>query len=342
MSSPRVTLRQVAEAAGLSLATVSYALRNHPKIAAATRRRVQTLAGKLGYRPDPEIERYMARVRNRGTDGVESALALLNFVSAGGVDWLREDPFTRTLAAGAARRAEALGYRLEAFDVGGGLSVKRLRQILEARGIQGVLLATPVPPAARTELPWKRTFVVATVPPEGLPPVARVHAHQFANMNRLCEAALKRGFRRIAMSTTERLDRLQRRVVTSVFAWHAWRQPKRFQAEIFFSNESDAGREVDRLRAWFRRVQPDAVLCSDEWEWRRLETTVGADTLRNVGCATFGNKRPALSGIDPQPGLIGSAAIDLLTAHLQRHEIGLPVSPKTTLIEGVFEDEGTL
>lgn len=342
MATRGISLRRIAEATGLSLATVSYALRNHPKIAAATRERVQARAASLGYRPDPEVERLMTRLRSRRTGPVETELALLDFVAEGAADFLRDDPFTATLTGQAARRAEALGYRLETFRVAGGMTMRRLRQILAARAIEGVLICSPVPPGALDGFPWAETFVVATVPPEGLPPVVRVHAHQFANMSRLCDVARTRGYSRIALSTTQRLDRLQRHVITSVFAWHAWRYPAQFQPDVFFNNERGGRDEVKRLQAWFARVRPDAILCSDEWEWRRLQARVGAEALAGVRCATFGNKRPALSGIDPQPGLIGSAAVDVLTAHLQRNEIGLPASPKTTLIEGVFQDEGTL
>jgi DNA-binding LacI/PurR family transcriptional regulator len=47
----RVTIRNVAEAAGVSTATVSLALAGNPLIAEATRARVRSIAASLGYRP---------------------------------------------------------------------------------------------------------------------------------------------------------------------------------------------------------------------------------------------------------------------------------------------------
>ncbi|HRE82426.1 MAG TPA: helix-turn-helix domain-containing protein, partial [Opitutaceae bacterium] len=41
-------------------ATVSLALRNHPKIPEVTRQRLQRLAESLGYRPDPALARIAA------------------------------------------------------------------------------------------------------------------------------------------------------------------------------------------------------------------------------------------------------------------------------------------
>ena len=55
----RVTLGEIAKAAGVSRATASRALQNNPLIAAATRQRVQNIAEKLGYRPDPEASRLL-------------------------------------------------------------------------------------------------------------------------------------------------------------------------------------------------------------------------------------------------------------------------------------------
>jgi LacI family transcriptional regulator len=51
----RVTLRQVAAAARCHYSTVSLALRDSPQLPRATRERVQAIARKLGYVPDPML-----------------------------------------------------------------------------------------------------------------------------------------------------------------------------------------------------------------------------------------------------------------------------------------------
>lgn len=50
-----VTLQHIANAAKVSRTTVSLALRHHPKISVAMRKRVQVLDRKLGYRPNPLV-----------------------------------------------------------------------------------------------------------------------------------------------------------------------------------------------------------------------------------------------------------------------------------------------
>ena len=56
----RSTIEDVASAAGVSVATVSRALRGLPNVATATRARVETAARTLDYRPDPHASRLAA------------------------------------------------------------------------------------------------------------------------------------------------------------------------------------------------------------------------------------------------------------------------------------------
>lgn len=69
-----VTIGEVAKRAGVSVATVSRALRGLPHVSPATRRRVQGIADELGYRPHPYASRLAAG--RSGTIGV--ALPVLN------------------------------------------------------------------------------------------------------------------------------------------------------------------------------------------------------------------------------------------------------------------------
>jgi len=66
MSQPP-TLRDVAHAAGVGLATASRALSGHPRCAVVTRQRVRAIARALGYRPDPGISALAQRRLGRST-----------------------------------------------------------------------------------------------------------------------------------------------------------------------------------------------------------------------------------------------------------------------------------
>lgn len=50
MATNNGTMRELAQAAGVSIATVSLALRDDHRLAAATRKRIRALADAMGYR----------------------------------------------------------------------------------------------------------------------------------------------------------------------------------------------------------------------------------------------------------------------------------------------------
>ena len=60
-----VTIRDVAEAAGVSIATVSRALRGLPSVAPATRQKIEDVATRLEYVPDPYAARLSATSAHR-------------------------------------------------------------------------------------------------------------------------------------------------------------------------------------------------------------------------------------------------------------------------------------
>src|SRR5687768_16285134 len=60
MNERRVTLADVAVRANVHVTTVSLALRNHPRLPAATRERIQALAKKMGFAPDPCVRALVA------------------------------------------------------------------------------------------------------------------------------------------------------------------------------------------------------------------------------------------------------------------------------------------
>ena len=61
--SRRITLKDIAVKAEVTVACVSLALRDSPQIASATKERIRDLAEKLGYRPDLRSLRWRPIVR---------------------------------------------------------------------------------------------------------------------------------------------------------------------------------------------------------------------------------------------------------------------------------------
>ncbi len=116
---PRVTIEKVAERAGVSVATVSRALRGLPNVSPKTRERVVSVAAMLNYRPDPNAARLAAgRTRTVAVGVVAIPIWYTGQVVSGieAVLTARGYDLTLLLIADELVRTRALG------DVGGGVS----------------------------------------------------------------------------------------------------------------------------------------------------------------------------------------------------------------------------
>src|SRR6266498_1980185 len=111
MGDKRVTVYDIAEKLGVSHATVSLALRNHPSISEKRRAQVKRVAGEMGYAPDPHLAALAAYRRANAPAEIRSAIAWINhWEQPEQLRKLREfDLYWR----GAVEAARRFGYNLE-------------------------------------------------------------------------------------------------------------------------------------------------------------------------------------------------------------------------------------
>lgn len=118
------TIEDVASAAGVSVATVSRALRDLPNVAPATRARVQEVARRLRYRADPSA----AALAAGRTKTIAMAVPLLG-------SW-----YFNEVMAGAHAVLRDAGYDLLLFTVDGDISRQRLLSGPLVKRADGLLL----------------------------------------------------------------------------------------------------------------------------------------------------------------------------------------------------------
>jgi DNA-binding LacI/PurR family transcriptional regulator len=123
----RVTIKDVARAAGVSVQTVSRVVNDRPDVAAETRMRVQEIISHLDYRPS-DLARSLIQQRSY----------TLGVVTAG----LRYIGPSRTLN-GITQQANEMGYSLLLKELPGFISgeIPRLLQSLLARHVDGIVWA---------------------------------------------------------------------------------------------------------------------------------------------------------------------------------------------------------
>lgn len=138
----RVTQREIALEAGVDVSTVSLCLNAHPRIPQATRERVVAIATRLGYRRDPALSAIAASRWSKRRDDTGLVIAFV-------VDDLkRAEIELRLYLEGVRAQAEALGYRVEPFQLSRYPDVAGLQRVIRARGIRGCVIGQ-----SRTRLP---------------------------------------------------------------------------------------------------------------------------------------------------------------------------------------------
>ena len=325
-------MKHVAEAAGVSVMTVSLALRRAPSIPEATRERVRAAAEKLGYRRNPLVAALMADLRGRKARGAEAHV--IAYVESYPATATKQQAGTlRRFRAGAVAGAAKHGFALQGFRLGeGGLSEARLEQVLEARGIRGVVFAPfPRTDSALTQ-PWRNHALAAVGYSLARPALHRAVNHQ-AHSIRLALAELRaRGYRRIGFVIRRHEDeRTERNWLAAVLL----AQHDAVKTGMRFPLQLTENVERAELLAWVRRERPEVVVTTEEEVWplvRRLKVPGRG----RVGFAHL-HLTPDLagcSGIDQNNERVGEAAVDLVVEQLHGNAWGIPAIPKTVLIEG--------
>jgi LacI family transcriptional regulator len=254
-----ITLQQIARTAGCSLATVSYALRDDPRIRPATRAHVQQVAGELGYRPNPRFSALMSHIR-RSRPVVAGERIAFVWVHTSRSESAR-DPFLQRIFQGARARAEALGYRLEPFwTAERGMTDRRLSQVLKSRGITGVLLSPVMHEAEVTlDLEWSNFAPAVIGSARWNPELHHAGHHHYLAMRMALERLAAAGCRRpMAILEDDVNERARRAWQAAFLVYHP--QPDAAGALLMVGSADDR-------RALARRIKesrPDALVVSSE------------------------------------------------------------------------------
>jgi LacI family transcriptional regulator len=323
-----ITLKEVAEACGLAVATVSYALRNHPKIPAETARRVQAAAAKLGYRPNPQVAALMAHVRRARPLEAGERLAFV---------WLTRHGSYPAMFQGARARAEQLGYALEEFDwAESGKRADRLQSILRARGITGVVLS-PLLVRARLTLDWDWSHFSAAIigNAEMSPELHHSGHHHFLGMRTALQRLQAQGCRRIAAVLDGEVDERARRGWSAAFLAH---HPAPASARRWLLSVRPRATPRKKLRDWLTARRPDVVVTTTgmmrlAWPEEQLPTAGPQVVLLDWTPSTAG-----FAGIDQGEEVIAANAVDLVVGQLQRNERGVPEHVKMLLFPGRWRE----
>jgi DNA-binding LacI/PurR family transcriptional regulator len=328
-------MKDIAELAGCSVMTVSKALRDSPKVSAARKAEILSLARAHGYSPNPLVSALVAHRHNRHTEA--GTIALLTKFDKPVRSWKTRQPVYSDLLDGIDQRAKELGFKVEEFAtcLPGAPDGARLTNILRARGIVGLMLF-PGGGFERTfpELEWKHFSTVAI-----LFNAMGIHVHRTASDYALgmdmCLNELQRsGYKRIGLAMTRFLDPS----VSFFFSgrFFSWQNQQPDSQRVPLISGVSERADFETFADWIKNHQPDCILAyypyMDEW-LRKIGLVPGKD-IGYVNLALRG--RTDATGLEMHPKRVGASSINLLSRELFLNHRGLPEAPETTLISPLW------
>jgi LacI family transcriptional regulator len=182
--SSRVTIRDVAAQAGVSVATVSKVLNQRYGVAAETFARVRAVIDELGY----EASLVAQSLRNHKTNVIGILVSDL-------------EPFSTELLKGAADAIRGTGYELVVYSAGGRVGdhvgwERRYLSRLSGTLVDGAILVTPTVVDVRYGAP-----IVAVDPHTGPSELPTIDSNNLRGAQLATEHLLTLGHQRIAMLT---------------------------------------------------------------------------------------------------------------------------------------------
>lgn len=324
---PLPSMNDVAAHAGCARATVSMALRNDPRITAATRARVVAAARQLGYRANPLVAALMTTRRMQRVTARHTGLAFVTTHPP--TDPWRHYPTYVGFHAGARERATELGYTLEEFPLRApGMTPRRLAQIIRARNIHGLLIA-PLPHEENTlDLDCAGVAVVGLGLSIIAPSLERVSNDHFQSALLAIRHCRELGYRRVGFAVSrETSERLGDRWLSGYLLATRTLPAEDRLAPLMPHRQ---GEIAALLPAWCRRERPEVVLFGNYAPARPYRLP------RGIGTVSLDVERldGPISGIFQDDRRIGAIAVDHLVGRMQRGEFGPDDRARLHLLAG--------
>lgn len=329
-----MSIRRIARLAGISPSAVSLALQGSPRVSEATKRRVLGLAKRLGYRKNAKVAELMSHVRSGQDSRREACLGVISFYDDAR-PWEKSVHLSR-IYDGMTLRAEALGYRLEPLWLRApGMTYRRFRSILDARGIDGLLCFGS--PNLDEEFPAE--FDRYAIVTQGLSiksPLHRVVSHVYNDMWRALNRVHEMGYRRPGLVIGHYEEIRSAHAYLCVYA--GWSQLNLEATATIPILQMDRVEEKPLL-TWLNRHRPDVVIFVHHYDF--LEEFSGILRQRDIrvprdlGVAVISQtlERTDFSGLQENQHLIGAWSVELLVARIMNRDFGIPSHPRIEMVE---------
>ena len=338
-----MNLRQLARLADLSPSAVSLALRDSSKISAATRKRVHRLAEKLGYRPDATVVAMMTHLRKPRSIRRQACFGVISFYDE--LHPWERSPHLGRIYAGMEKRSGELGYRLEPLWLREpGMTYRRFRGILVARGIEGMLCFGS--PNFAENFPAELDHcAIVTIGLSIHTPLHRITSHFYSDTVNLLNRVHQLGYRRPGLVLGRYEETRSDHAHTA--AYLGWCEHRLGSSQALPIHLVDDVEEAPLL-TWLKEYRPDVIIfvhLSDRLP--KLRTILARNRLRvpsqlGVAVLTHILEGTGFSGLQQNQPLMGAWAVEMLVARINHRDFGIPANPRLEMVESQWVEGRTL
>lgn len=333
------TYHEIAQRAGVSVFSVSCALRNVEGVSEKTRKRIQEIAEEMGYRPNPMVSALMQLQRSRRRASVKSIIAHLECHPQWFLDAIKKNGIHSTTLGpleGAREACDQNGFVLEQFFLQDFRdNPKRFFSILRARSVSGIIFQGGDIPVDWAALPdWKDYALVSAGNRRGNIRCDFACADNHMNMWTILTRLKELGYARIGMAirdggwSTRDLHRYQ----SAYRGWH----DSEGRAQLSTLSVPNAGEwSCDQFVRWVKKERFDALVSGDPVLLEFLHKA-GYQVPKDIGYAYIDLDRSwkHLAGVYTDNRVTGAAAIQLLIERINHNTRGIPQHPRAVFVSG--------
>lgn len=334
-----VSMRDIAEQAGVHVSTVSLALKDSPRIREDTRQKINQIAIELGYRRNPYLSTLMQSRRVRKVPQSSPVIGYISFGSSRD-EWKSvqvEFDFFRGCQAAALKR----GYKVEDFWIREpGLSEHRFSNILYSRGIQGLILGPSREADEHVQLDWNKFSAVAIGYSIHSPQLHKVTNNHFLSTIRVMDYCAQMGIKRVGFAVQElHTMRLQHRWLGAYLAKRRELGMDQDVEPLITKNWSSSV-----LLEWYNRYKPELIIGPFGTSVSNWLRKAGLKVPEDVQAISLACPRPGheVTGVFENSFGIGAKAVQMVIGMVEQTEKGVPEAPTTLSMEGVWNPGTTI
>ncbi|GAB5561380.1 MAG: LacI family DNA-binding transcriptional regulator [Synoicihabitans sp.] len=341
---PIVSLRRVAEHIGVSVSTVSLALRDSPKISAARREEIKRVAKKMGYRIDNRVKGLMSHLRRPRAQRAKSRIAVLV------PELKRKDlanfPRVPAMLRGIHDMATTTGFEVEeVFLSERQQSNDQIRQELLDQKIKGLIVAPFASGVSKLDFDFSG-FCAAAIGYSVIDPLLhRACPDYLKMMEEMLTMCVESGRTRVGLVMIKH-GGIGFKLFTSSYLYFQSHLEKSARIPMLAPRVSPSATKArvdpERLRRWLERHQPDVVIGAPQV--MTAIKNLGYVIPRDIGFASLDTEEsPAgTAGANHSYDLVGQEAFKLMLTSLNLNLTGVPEHPRVVLVDSHLDPGKTL